>query len=79
MYNFVFAVPIGMSLWTHEKEPTETLAEFRDGLGLGMLTFVAGLFLLWYYKQLYWPNAQVSEVLVGPVPYDASEEEANRL
>ena len=71
VYNAIFAVPIGLSLLTHEQEPVETLAEFRDGLGLGALTFVAGVFLMMYYKDLYWPNARVTEVLAGAVPYDA--------
>ena len=70
-YNAIFAVPIGLSLWTHEPEAVESLAEFRDGLGLGMLTFAAGVFLMWYYKDLYWPNARVTAVLAGPVLYDA--------
>jgi uncharacterized protein len=79
IYNGIFAVPIGVSLWTHEKEPVESLAEFRDGLGLGLLVFAAGLFLLWFYKDLYWPEARASEVLVGPVPYDVPASEASAL
>ena len=70
VYNAIFAVPIGLSLLTHEQESVESLAEFRDGLGLGLLTFAAGVFLMWYYKDLYWPNARVTAVLAGPVPYD---------
>lgn len=69
IYNCIFAVPIGVSLWTHEREPATSLAEFRDGLGVGVLTFAAGLVLLWFYKDLYWPDARATAVIVGPVPY----------
>ena len=72
IYNGIFAVPVGLSLWTHEQDPGTSLADFRDGIGLGFLTFAAGLFLLWFYKKLYWPGALASAVLAGPVPYEAN-------
>ncbi len=72
VYNGIFAASIAWNFFTHQPEETQTLAQFQDSLTGGMLAFVAGLFLMWLYRDLYWKDAPVTEIMEGPVPYDAA-------
>jgi membrane protease YdiL (CAAX protease family) len=70
LYNGMFVAELGWNVFTHQPEEVQTLADFRESLGPGMLTFVAAVLLFWFYLDLYWKEPRVSEVLVGDVPYD---------
>ena len=72
--NAMAALPAAWQLYTHQPDTPTTLAEFRDGLGWGVVAFVAGAALLGMYKHLYWPDGIASKVFRGPVPYDVPSE-----
>lgn len=70
-YNALFTIPIGWALLTHDTDQSvQSLHEFRGSLGTGVATFVAGMFLMYLYLDLYWPNGRVAEVVSLPLPHD---------
>jgi membrane protease YdiL (CAAX protease family) len=73
VYNGMFAVSIGWNFFTHQPEEVQTLAEFREGLGFGVLAFIAGVVLYWFYLDLYWKEQTVQAVMEGSVPYGIGE------
>ena len=75
VYNGIFAVSIGYSFFTHQPDETQTIAQFQDTLGGGVLALAAGMFLMWLYFDLYWKDAPVRAVIDGPVPYDQATTE----
>jgi membrane protease YdiL (CAAX protease family) len=70
VYNGMFMASIGWSYFTHQPDEVQTLADFRDSLGSGMLALAAAVLLFWFYLDLYWKETPVSEVLEGEIPYD---------
>lgn len=69
-YNLLFTIPIAWSVYTREQVTQTTLSDFRAGLGHGVLTFIAGMILMYLYLDLYWPGGRVAEVVAGKVPYE---------
>ena len=73
LYNLLTVVPIAYAFLMHQPaEAATTLAEFRDGLSVGVLALLAGVGLLWFYLDLYWPDHLAARVIEEPTPYDAS-------
>lgn len=55
---------------SHAPAHPDTLATLRSQWPLGVLAFVAGVVLLWWYVRRYWAAGSLRAVLAGPVPYD---------
>lgn len=68
--NGIVALVALVDLLRHAPAESTSLAELRSQWPLGLVALMAGMVLLRWYLQRYWPGGQWRSVLRGTTPYD---------